>query len=158
MTKADLQRHIDEKRTVREISALTQTSISTIRYWYTHHHLRPYSPTSTHQCKCGEISPTNFYGKNKSECKTCANRRSNTRIKSQKLRAITHMGGSCTRCGYDASPSALEFHHTIPAEKEYAWDEMRKMSWHKVLLELEKCILVCANCHREIHDEMRKPS
>ena len=73
----------------------------------------------------------------------------------QKERAVQHMGGCCSRCGYDASPSALEFHHIIPAEKEYAWDEMRKMAWSKVLEELEKCILVCANCHREVHDEMR---
>jgi 5-methylcytosine-specific restriction endonuclease McrA len=73
----------------------------------------------------------------------------------QKERAVLHMGGGCTRCGYDQSSSALEFHHVTPSEKEYAWDELRKMSWDRILAELEKCVLVCANCHREVHDEMR---
>jgi 5-methylcytosine-specific restriction endonuclease McrA len=156
VTSSELQQYANDKLTVRDISTLTNVSISTVRYWYAHHSLRPYSPTETHLCGCGESRPSYFYGKNKSVCKTCANKRSGDRVKKQKLRAIEHKGGACVKCGYNASPSALEFHHVIPTEKEYAWDELRKMSWDRVLAELEKCVLVCANCHREIHDSMRE--
>ena len=108
-----------------------------------------------HLCSCGETDPARFYGKNKSTCKHCSTRRSTCRVQKQKERAVQHMGGCCSSCGYDKSSSALEFHHVVPSEKEYAWDELRKMSWGKILAELEKCVLVCANCHREIHDAMR---
>ena len=158
MTETDLHKYINDGLTVKDICAITNRSPSAVRYWFNRYNLTPYSPTTPHRCRCGETNPAQFYGSNKQVCKHCANRRSSARVKYQKLRAISHKGGSCTRCGYDASPSALEFHHTTPSEKEYAWDEMRKMSWHRVLEELDKCVLVCANCHREIHDEMRQLS
>ena len=64
-------------------------------------------------------------------------------------------GGTCEICGYCKNIAALEFHHKNPEEKEFNVD-MRKfsnMSLEKLEEELEKCILVCANCHRELHNE-----
>lgn len=57
-------------------------------------------------------------------------------------------------CGYDKCVSALEFHHLGNKEESPAYIIMR-WSWERVKAELEKCILVCANCHREIHYEDR---
>ena len=76
------------------------------------------------------------------------------RKRRQKIRlmAIRHKGGRCSRCGYDQCVEALEFHHLDPAEKDFGISEKGyTRSWNRVLAELEKCILVCANCHRELH-------
>lgn len=71
-----------------------------------------------------------------------------------KLRMIEAMGGKCCICGYDRSPNALEFHHLNPAEKDFGFGAKRAnpSSWAAIVVELKKCVMVCANCHREIHD------
>lgn len=60
------------------------------------------------------------------------------------------MGLKCQICQYDKCHAALELHHVNPEDKEYDFSSTAR-SWDKVFSELEKCILLCANCHREIH-------
>lgn len=55
----------------------------------------------------------------------------------------------CSVCGYNSCLSALEFHHLDPSKKEHKLSQIR--SEKTILRETAKCILVCANCHREIH-------
>lgn len=69
-----------------------------------------------------------------------------------KQRIIYVMGGVCGICGYDKCQSAFDLHHIIPSEKETAISSCLNRSWDFFLNELPKCILVCANCHREIHE------
>ena len=64
------------------------------------------------------------------------------------MRAIEHMGGKCSICSYD-HPAGLQFHHRNPREKEF--EISSRMSWVRIVEELKKCALVCANCHCEIH-------
>jgi hypothetical protein len=66
-----------------------------------------------------------------------------------KDRAIAYLGGKCRGCGYDRCPAALDFHHTSPHEKDFSISQ--QMSWEKLRPELDKCLLLCANCHRETH-------
>lgn len=71
----------------------------------------------------------------------------------RKENLIKVCGSKCNICGYNKTNSALEFHHINPKEKDYAIAS--KGTCHdleKDLQEISKCILVCANCHREIHD------
>lgn len=68
--------------------------------------------------------------------------------------AITLLGGCCSKCGYKKCDAALEFHHTDPTKKDFAIGNAYVKSWAKIKAEVEKCILVCANCHREIHEEI----
>jgi hypothetical protein len=81
-----------------------------------------------------------------------------SRLKShrQKLkeRAIEYKGGECIKCGYTKCNRALEFHHLDPNEKDFTFGYYKVLSWDKIIPELDKCILVCSNCHREIHDEI----
>ncbi len=66
--------------------------------------------------------------------------------------AIEYKGGKCRVCGYDRYAGALDFHHLD--EKTKKFDLSTKgltRSWVKTKAEIDKCILVCANCHREIH-------
>ena len=73
------------------------------------------------------------------------------RWRKRKLFAVEYKGGKCSKCGYDKCIGALEFHHLDPSEKEAHWTKMRLWSESRLLKELDKCILLCANCHREIH-------
>ena len=68
---------------------------------------------------------------------------------------IHAMGGKCQICGYDRHHKALEMHHIDPSIKEKSFGNLmaapgRLEDWHE---ELEKCVLLCANCHREVHAE-----
>lgn len=71
-----------------------------------------------------------------------------------KLKAIDYLGGKCNKCSYNHYYGALEFHHLNPAEKEYQWDKLRRRTWDVIKSELDKCVLLCANCHRETHAEL----
>jgi hypothetical protein len=66
--------------------------------------------------------------------------------------AIEHKGGQCSECGYKRCPEALEFHHLDPKEKDFTIsDRGYSQSWKKIQAELDKCVMLCANCHREVH-------
>jgi hypothetical protein len=61
-------------------------------------------------------------------------------------------GGECQECGYSKSVQALEYHHILPETKLYEPSKIIKDGLlDKILIELPKCILVCSNCHKEIH-------
>lgn len=73
----------------------------------------------------------------------------------RKENLIRVCGNQCNICGYCKTKSALEFHHIKPEEKSYSI--AAKGTCHDLeadLAEIKKCILVCANCHREIHDNL----
>lgn len=74
-------------------------------------------------------------------------------IKRRKANLITVFDSKCCICGWDAYQEGLEFHHVNPKEKEFgicASNAVTK-ALDKQLAEMRKCILVCANCHRGIH-------
>lgn len=68
-----------------------------------------------------------------------------------KSRAVYVLGGKCQICGYDKCQQALEFHHINPLEKEFTIQENCNRSWDTIKNEIQKCALLCANCHREVH-------
>jgi len=57
----------------------------------------------------------------------------------------------CSKCGYDKCRAALELHHTDPSQKEFEIKRLDYRSRDKLLVEMQKCIMVCSNCHKEIH-------
>jgi 5-methylcytosine-specific restriction endonuclease McrA len=68
-----------------------------------------------------------------------------------KTLAIESKGGKCQICGYNRYQGALDLHHISRSEKIFSIsDKGYTRSWEKVKAELDKCILVCANCHREL--------
>ena len=73
------------------------------------------------------------------------------RRKKIKAMAIQYKGGKCQVCGYNRYQGALELHHLNKDEKSFGiGDKGYTRSWEKVKAELDKCILLCANCHREV--------
>ena len=78
--------------------------------------------------------------------------------KRTKQRIIESMGGECQICGYDKCHNALELHHLESDKKDFGLGSVRAniKSWTKIVEELRKCVLLCANCHREVHDDKSK--
>ena len=67
---------------------------------------------------------------------------------------VEYKGGKCEICGYDRCITALEFHHLNRGEKDFSISESTySRSMEDLKKEVDKCILVCANCHREIHEK-----
>lgn len=67
-----------------------------------------------------------------------------------KQKAIDYKGGKCIYCGYSKCNRSLDFHHRIPKDKEFGIGG-KKVSWERMKVELDKCDLVCRNCHGELH-------
>lgn len=109
--------------------------------------------------KCNTNKPLSEYyhkgkksdGKLQSECKTCFNARMMKRFEEKARKVVALKGGSCNLCGYDRCVAALEFHHVDPSEKEFQISKRWSMKDERLLAEIEKCVLLCANCHREVH-------
>jgi ribosomal protein L44E len=74
-----------------------------------------------------------------------------------KLRAVAWFGGTCHGCDQAHSAQLFDFHHWDASDKQFgiATDGIAR-SWDKILAELEKCVMLCANCHREVHAGVRK--
>ena len=69
----------------------------------------------------------------------------------RKKEFIKLKGGGCSICGYNKNTSALEFHHINQEHKDFHFSNTKTTNINKIRKELNKCILICANCHREIH-------
>ena len=81
-------------------------------------------------------------------CNSCS---VNIRRFSFKKKALIYKGGQCEKCGYNKCDGALEFHHIDLDEKEFGISSNHCRSWNSIEKELDKCVLLCSNCHREMH-------
>lgn len=108
---------------------------------------------------CPKHGITEYSGEKRKRCKKCNVEAVTNRRKAMKKKAVEYKGGCCQKCGYDRCVGALEFHHQDPNAKEFSIGGSRQTAaWEKIKTELDKCILICANCHREIHEQMDRCS
>lgn len=91
-------------------------------------------------------------GKCYSYCKECTNTLTIKRQRQNKKLAIDYKGGKCSVCGYDKCDAALDFHHIDPTKKDFNISHHKGMTLENLKEELDKCILVCRNCHAELHN------
>lgn len=104
-----------------------------------------------------ELNADNFYMRRNGFhhwCKQCNNTITYTKQKEQKLRSVEYKGSKCCLCGYSKYVGALDFHHIDPSKKDFDLSSLRSYTWETVQKELDKCILVCRNCHAEIHGKV----
>lgn len=87
----------------------------------------------------------------KPECKTC-------HLKTRAARfdeLLTEVFGeiACSNCGYNRCVAAIDCHHTVKDDKEFQIAKLRSSYYSLAVIrkELEKCVLLCSNCHREVH-------
>ena len=76
-----------------------------------------------------------------------------TRRQKLKEMAVEYKGGKCVICGYDKCIWALEFHHRNPKERDFGISVYNNLAWEKIKSEIEKCDLLCSNCHKELHHQ-----
>lgn len=110
-----------------------------------------------YNCKI-PLTKDNAYSKGKnrpndfqSHCKSCFNSYCIERWRKLKIEAVAYKGGKCQKCNGEFHPSVFEFHHRDPEGKDMSWTKMKLVSKSKRKAELDKCDLLCANCHRLTH-------
>lgn len=101
-------------------------------------------------CECGNVFAPAKCGNSEQMCKSCV---SNRRRYQMKLRCIDYLGGKCSACGVIGCPEIYDFHHIDPTTKKFTISGKMSHSWKFLRDELDKCSLLCANCHRTFHFE-----
>ena len=109
-----------------------------------------------YSCKdCGVVGKEHFYTKGyRYQCKKCWNKRTYQVNRDKLDTLIKERGSRCERCGYDKSFAALQWHHMDRSQKDFGISSKRGAPLEKLREETQKCMLVCANCHAEIHEEL----
>lgn len=119
---------------------------------------------------CGQETPLEGFGKNRSQkdglqtsCKSCHRKQQNAwrkkngeaqqaRFKQRRQDLIAHLGGVCQRCWQAFPYYCYDFHHRDASTKSFNLTVgAMGRKWEELLLEVEKCDLLCANCHRIRH-------
>ena len=141
-----------EGLTKKEIATKLGIGYSTVRK-YTQG-LTTVIPNTRYTCRgCGKAGEENFYKDSPYQCKACWNRKTAQSGKDKIAEYMESRGGAkCMSCGYDKYIGALDFHHRDPAEKDPKWSRGWKME--RLKAELDKCDILCANCHREAHAQV----
>jgi predicted HNH restriction endonuclease len=106
------------------------------------------------KCKhCGNTDPKAFFRRMKTTCGKCHAKDIGRRLIKARESAIAYKGGKCEHCGYDKYRGALEFHHKDPTKKDPTGLKAYKLE--RLFAEVDKCKLLCSNCHREEHGRLR---
>lgn len=87
-------------------------------------------------------------GHTRQKCNSCS---ANQRRFTLKQKCLDYKGGKCQNCSYDRCSRALSFHHLDPSTKLFSISGSHCRTWEVIKQELDKCILLCANCHMEMH-------
>jgi hypothetical protein len=160
MKEEELISHIKAGLSIQKIAQITNKSATSIRYWLNKYNLKT-DVTGGRACVyCG----TKLVGRQKKYC--CVNCKTldfgestvyeyqKRRGREKRIKLILEHGGSCLICGYNKNYSALQFHHLNPHEKRFVLCQRNcaAFNYEKLLNEASKCILVCGNCHAEIHN------
>ena len=147
--QAKIQALLDQNYLKKDISKILGIGYSTVRKYSQGMLSKPV--LKSHYCRdCGENDATQFYGNMKQRCKKCHNRAGYIASKEKMLEYAASRGPiACTRCGYNKSFAALDWHHRDPNIKDPQWN--KGWNYERLKTELDKCDLVCSNCHRELH-------
>ena len=169
MDKQLLEKLINENKSSYEIAKEVGKSQTTVKYWLKKYNLKTnfnkhnLKSEIINNCKiCTEcnvnknLTEYHYHNKDKTQyaakCKTCRNNADVLKMRQLKDIFLKYKGEQCSVCGYNKCKGALEFHHLDPNEKEFNISDYKKIGINKeVLEELDRCIVLCSNCHRETH-------
>ena len=175
MDYTELSQQIEDGISIHKLADYHNKAPATIRYWLQKYSLKTrnlsfgqgynktkQSTTSTDTTKYCPACDTwklhsEFYTRRARKdslmgwCRVCSKQSALKRQHEVKQQAVEYKGGCCQKCGYAKYIGALDFHHLDPASKDPSWAVMKTSSLKTLKPELDKCILLCANCHRETH-------
>lgn len=114
----------------------------------------------TKKCvSCGEVKDICNFGtrknKHKSKCNSCLNKEDKKRERNKRKTVIDYLGGCCQICERDDYIEVLQFHHVDPSQKDKKYHQMRSWALKRILVEANKCVLLCNCCHTIVHVELR---
>jgi len=141
MEKKYLQKLIEQGNSSYSIAKITNKSQSTIMYFFKKYGIKTKRNSHKVCIRCGNKT---IGGR-----KYCSCCRVTLQRFRYKLALINYKGGKCEECSI-TDMYLLDFHHIDPKEKEFSISKGIK-SWDKSKKEVEKCKLLCANCHRKYH-------
>ena len=166
MKKDSLIEMVGKGMSLNDIAKASGKGQTTVRYWLKKYELKTnptylYKNKDERKCpRCNKAkSLDNFYNRrgvagSSVYCKPCTNKQTIERMRHTKRLCIEYKGGKCEKCGYDKYDGALEFHHLDPSKKDFAISKKKAKYIDSLKPELDKCILLCSNCHRELHGGM----
>lgn len=170
MNKAKILDLYDKGNSYRHIARVVGCSIAMVSYYCSE--LRKRKSTNpgrfdlsrlqeyqTYYDKCGSATETaSYFGVSRITLrkyllkKVSTGNRKNYYRDMRKI-AIDYKGGKCEKCGYDKSSWALDFHHKDPEQKSFSISKGKK-SFETLKPEIDKCELLCKNCHAEEHENI----
>lgn len=157
-----LEKYIEERLSVEEISQRIGCTRKTIYNYFAKYNMVPshklkHSDDTKICSKCKEVKiKSDFYvrksGRIVSSCKKCciADKNRWDSHTTAKKAFVEYKGGKCVICMYSLCLSALDFHHLDSIKKDFQIGTKNSLT-DVVRKELDKCVLVCCRCHREIH-------
>jgi len=163
MEKQILLDRISNGHSIRKIAKEFGKGYQTIRFWIKKYNLKTeYSKNNEDLFHCRRCKDkldqcnTYKYKQKRILCKKCIAEQKYHEFKKFKEECVKYKGGKCEECGYHKSLSALEFHHKDPSEKDFeiSKNKSSKFPNERVIIELEKCELLCSNCHIEKHEKI----
>ena len=174
MDKSTLETYISQGLSLGQISKATNKSKTSIRHWLKKFDLKTVNKSFKEQprtrsivlingiqfktcpkCKESKTLNDNFYTSKNGDihgwCKPCNNKTTYQKQLDRKIECVNYKGGKCIVCGYNRYIGSLDFHHLNPEEKEFNIAQLRSYSLTQLTKELDKCVLLCRNCHGEVH-------
>lgn len=166
--KAELTELVNQGKSISEIAELLSLSTAAIKRRKRKFGLtdkdyhKNFTDTSKeyYTClKCNQLLHRDLFNgikRKASTCKKCFNNMAFETRANAKKEAIAYKGGKCEKCGYDKYHGALDFHHTDPTQKDFDISrQLKSPDIERYKDELDKCILLCSNCHREEHARLK---
>ena len=169
MEKELLEQLVKEGLSTRQISKQIGKGQTTVNYWIKKHGLKTnhnkygkkeekrYNQTHRMCPRCNEILEiSEFYKRggilfDSTYCRSCTTNKTVERMNEFKRKCVEYKGGKCVECNYTKYYGALEFHHLDPTLKDFTISHLRSYTFDKIVTdELDKCVLLCNRCHREV--------
>lgn len=151
---------VERGDTLKQIAKTLLTSQSNVRYWLKKFDLKlkrgargkkPKDFSFPRKCSCGETDPNKFYGNKTTICGKCHCKNTLQKGRDNRVYILDKLGGKCVNCFFDKWKASLDVHHLDPSKKDVAFSTIRYWSKDKIDKEIEKCVLLCRNCHAAHH-------
>jgi 5-methylcytosine-specific restriction endonuclease McrA len=169
LSREELQRLVERGDSIAEMAAELERSKASVRHWLKKYDLRTANPPGQRrsaaarsawdagltraEMECPSHGAAEYVldARGYYRCTRCRSAAVSRRRRRIKATLVQEAGGACSLCRYRRCLAALEFHHLVPAEKEFSVSQKGvTRSIERAREEARKCVLLCGNCHAEV--------